>query len=145
MAVLVIPEGFFSIVEVDPKRDSFPPGSMVVRATVRQDLDRLRELIPTLGTTVSTPERDYPFRACVARQALAEGVARLVLDGITYHSFKDRVRATSGDTRALVYGEVAQYLAEAMAVVAEREAPPLPPTKFVPPPGSKRKSRHGHA
>lgn len=92
--------GFFSIVQ--------KPGEtgVQVRARAADDLDRLRErYLPTLSATIPTPAGDYPFRALIRHDDLADGLGALVRD-ITYDNFKATVQAVQGPVRHDIYAQV---------------------------------------
>ncbi len=92
--------GFFSVV------DKSGDGRLTVRSRTRGDLDRLRaHYLPELGITVAHAGSDYPWRAVVERQPLAEAMASIVAD-IDYGNFKDEVAKTLGKERAHRYGDV---------------------------------------
>jgi hypothetical protein len=102
---LLIPEGFFSIVQKDGEHE------LCVRARVAADLDRLRETyLPSLSETVETPGGDYRYRAWVSRDDLAEGMAGIARN-LNYSNFKSEV-ARHDAARAHVYGDVWGVLGE---------------------------------
>ena len=102
---LLIPEGFYSIVQKEGEKE------LCVRARVGADLDRLRETyLPTLGATVETPGSDYRYRAWIDRDDLAEGMAEIVRN-LDWANFKDEV-ARHDASRAHVYGQVWNILGE---------------------------------
>lgn len=92
--------GFFSVV------DKSGEGRLTVRSRTRGDLDRLRaHYLPELGPSVAHAGSDYPWRALVDRQPLAEAMMRIVED-VDYSNFKDEVAKTLGKDRAHRYGDV---------------------------------------
>jgi hypothetical protein len=96
---LLIPEGFYSIVEKPGDAD------LCARARDRGDLDRLREAyMPALGPTTETPGRDYRYRAWISREALAEGLAA-VARGLSYSNFRSEVGGRDRE-RAHLYSRV---------------------------------------
>jgi hypothetical protein len=84
--------GFISIVR-RPASDIAvgDPRVMQVRARDAKTLRQLRKLMPTLSPMVSTPDRDYQYRAFCTSDELVAGMARLG-ETITYDNFKDSVR-----------------------------------------------------
>lgn len=104
---LVTTIGFFSIVEKEWDRK---PGTLTVRARVREDLDALREqFLPELGPTVESGTADYRFRAQVLRTAFAAGMSRLA-EAIDYDNFKDAVAQRQGYRREAAYSRVWETL-----------------------------------
>lgn len=96
---LLIPEGFYSIVQKQGEDD------LCVRARARGDLEQLRETyMPALGPTKETPGSDYRYRAWITRDALAEGLAA-VARGLSYPNFKSEVGSRDPE-RAQLYGRV---------------------------------------
>lgn len=92
--------GFFSVVQ---KRGT---KHLTVRARVRSDLDRLRDLyVPGLTATKVTPDNDYAYRATVGHADLANAMGKIVAD-ITYDNFKSEVDRVQGHPRELVYAKV---------------------------------------
>lgn len=96
---LVTKTGFFSVVK--------KPGdsALTVRSRVRSDLEELRRYVPELGEVRATSGRDYQYRATVSHEALAKGVARMVLD-LDYSNFKREIAQSAGHKRANIYGGV---------------------------------------
>lgn len=97
--------GFFSVVE---SSEPSPSGEdlLSVRARIEGDLDRLRKMYaPKLGPTVILPNRDYPYRAYITKEALAEAMVRLSLD-IDYGNFKNMVTQVFGHLRHDLYSKV---------------------------------------
>lgn len=74
-------DAFLSIV----KPQGNDPGVLLVRARDRRDLDLFPE-----AEIISTPMRDYAFRAFVPAQRVAEVVAKRILE-INYDNFKASV------------------------------------------------------
>lgn len=96
--------GFFSVVQADGGE------KLMVRARVREDLDRLREgYAPELSETVATATTDYPYRAFISHEAFAKALARAAVD-IDYRNFKDMVERTLGLARHLLYARVWQVM-----------------------------------
>ena len=92
--------GFFSVVQ--------KPGTdcLTIRARTRDDLDALRaRYLPTLSKTITGGGTDYPFRATVAHDELADAMVEIVRD-VTYANFKNEVQHEAGEHRAHVYGRV---------------------------------------
>lgn len=97
---LFTPFGFYSVV-----RDSTGK-KLMVRARVREDLDRLRDVyLPSLSVTKATPERDYPFRAFVEPPKFGAALAQIGKD-IDYRNFKAKVGVQLGDRRERLYEKV---------------------------------------
>jgi len=92
--------GFFSAV-IDPKN----PDTLMVRARVRKDLERLRELLPSNPKVLEWEHRDYPYRVIVPKTEFAEAVFELT-DGIDYPNFKDHVKKVDGPSRSSLYSKV---------------------------------------
>lgn len=92
--------GFVSVVE-----DVADRNRLVVRARIAGDLDSLRSYVANLSATVSTPTRDYPYRAYCSREDLSAGLAKLAVD-IDYSNFKGEVMRTQGLPRERVYEQV---------------------------------------
>lgn len=100
--------GFFSVVEsAEPQPELGGPGDVLsIRARVEGDLDALRAAYaPKLGPTIMIPNRDYPYRAYITKEALAEGMVRMTLD-LDYGNFKSMVGKVQGYERAHLYSEV---------------------------------------
>ena len=101
----MIPEGFFSIVQKPGEHE------LCVRARSHNDLDRLRDThMPALGPPSETPGHDYRYRAWIAREALAEGLAEIARS-LAYSNFKSEV-ARRDAARAHVYADVWRALGE---------------------------------
>lgn len=95
--------GFFSVVE---KPGDAKAGALTVRARVKADLERLRDLyLPELGPIAESKVNDYRFRAKAPRAAVAAAAARAV-EGIRYENFKAQVRKTQGQKREAVLHDV---------------------------------------
>jgi hypothetical protein len=81
--------GFVSIV-----RHKSQPGKLIVRARVREDLERFAKLLDEITgephAIRETPSRDYRFRTVATKQAVAQVLARQVTE-IDYTNFKDAV------------------------------------------------------
>lgn len=95
--------GFASIVQHPDA-----PDLLVCRTRVAADLDEIRKFVPAMSQTIATPSRDYPYRSRVARDALAQGMARLVLE-IGYVNFKSKI-AVQSLARARLYESVWQVM-----------------------------------
>lgn len=96
-----------------------------MRARVASDLDALRsQYLPELGPTVAHAGTDYPYRARVARNALA-GVAAGLVQDIGYSNFKDEVRKRQASAREHAYHRVW----EALHGLEKKAAPPVPAPK----------------
>ena len=79
---------------------------LTVRARAKADLDRLRdEVCPELSPTIEGQGTDYPFRAMVDEEHLAEAMVRSVLN-LDYDNFKSRVAREQGHGRAHTYARV---------------------------------------
>jgi hypothetical protein len=102
---LLIPEGFYSIVQKDGETD------LCVRARVADDLDRLRDTyLPTLTPTIETPGGDYRYRAWIGRGDLATGMSEIA-QRLDYSNFKNEVARHDPD-RAHTYSHVWGILGE---------------------------------
>lgn len=81
--------GFVSVV-----RHKSQPGKLIVRARVREDLERFAKLLDTITGERhgirETPGRDYRFRTVATKHAVAQVLARQITD-IDYTNFKDAV------------------------------------------------------
>lgn len=95
---LMTTDGFFSAVQ-----DRDEPGSVLVRARVRGDLEQLAETLDT--TVLETPDADYPFRVRVSKADWGGYVASCA-EGIDYDNFKNAVGARQGHDRADVYLDI---------------------------------------
>lgn len=85
------------------------PEMVLVRARVREDLERIGELIGPL-TIEHTPEADYAYRATVTRERWSACLGQLASE-IDYPNFKDAVAARQGYERAATYHRVWSDLA----------------------------------
>jgi hypothetical protein len=97
--------GFISVVAYDPKKDMkkdspFPAFAksddthLLVRARIKDDLDWLKEFLPTLVVDTD-PSADYSYRCVVPRKVLKKALAKAV-DDIDYDShFKEVADARS--------------------------------------------------
>lgn len=90
--------GFYSVVA---HREN--PRQVLVRARVREDLERLLEMMEAPAFPVvnqleiqSTPAADYPYRVYMPRLIWEEMAVRLAAE-IDYPNFKDRVAKTDSD------------------------------------------------
>lgn len=77
---------------------------VTVRARVREDLDALREFIPTIEV-IGGEGTDYAFRAHVLRDDWEEAIADLAAE-IDYTNYKDAVTDVQGRPRHDVYMRV---------------------------------------
>ncbi len=102
---ILTPTGFFSVVR--------KPGDqhLTVRARSRADLERLAAAVPALRPIRAGGGTDYPYRARIDADTLADFVASTVR-GIDYANFKDAVARRAGARRAKLYGKVWQTLLE---------------------------------
>lgn len=98
--------GFYSVVAHDSH-----PGTVLIRARTREDLERLQrrhlpdiEILENAGT-------DYRFRALVARSEWEHAAERLAAD-IDYANFKDAVAQRQGHERAELYLRIWDALRE---------------------------------
>lgn len=118
--------GFFSVVQSSESEDE---SVLSVRARIGGDLDRLREMyMPKLGPTVQLPGRDYPYRAYIQKEALAEGMVRLALD-IDYGNFKSMVMTAFGLAREQLYAKVWGVMYDAERKIGKERGPANPRTK----------------
>ncbi len=108
--------GFFSIVQ------SEDPAVLIVRARAHDDLKaflaRASEAFPAFATEVhvTPPPRDYPFRAFVPREVVAEVLCDHVTEGLTYDNFKGAV----GDVdppRAMIYHDVWEVMRRGLSML----------------------------
>lgn len=107
--------GFFSTV-----RDNNHKWRVIVRARDREDLVRLRDLMPLPHPAIErTPQADYPFRMRMSKRRFQTLAARLAR-GIDYGNFKDAVKASDPE-RAEAYTRVWSVL---RARLDEREKGP---------------------
>lgn len=102
---LLIPEGFFSIVQKDGEKD------LCIRARVLADLEQLRDrYLPTMSDPLETPGGDYRFRAWIGHSEFASALA-LMAEEVNYSNFKSEVARVDPE-RARVYGRVWGVLGE---------------------------------
>lgn len=100
---ILTPVGFFSIVE---KPDDSKSGTLTIRARVKADLERLRELyLPSLSEISANAGTDYRYRARAPRGEVGIALANMTLD-LNYANFKDEVAKRQGKSRAAYYGKV---------------------------------------
>lgn len=92
--------GFYSVVAHRDLKDT-----LLVRARVRGDLEKLREVMPELGVLQETPDADYAYRATITRQAFALGMTELV-KYLDYPNFKNAVMERQGLARERAYEDV---------------------------------------
>lgn len=108
--------GFFSIVG-----DRARPTEVLVRARLKGDLERLREVWPTLTPTQETNRRDYRFRAHLPSRELPLLLSKLASE-VTYTNFKDAVAALDSYERADLYHDVWAVMANAQDAEFEKDA-----------------------
>lgn len=109
--------GFFSVTQVKDK-----PGTLQIRARVREDLDNLRsKYLPSLSETIQLPGRDYPYRGYASNDDVALAISRAILD-INFDNFKNEVIHTQGLPRELLYAKVWSVMYKAEDKLAEEEA-----------------------
>lgn len=81
--------GFVSIV-----KHKFIPGSLMIRARVREDLEQfiavLDEVSGSKHSIKETPDGDYRFRTTATKNAVAQALARQITD-LDYTNFKNAV------------------------------------------------------
>ena len=98
--------GFFSVVE-----DSEDADRLLVRARVREDLERLRDThLPDLHI-VENAGSDYRFRAYVERGQWVWAAMSMASE-IDYSNFKNAVAQRQGLVRARIYSRVWHELYE---------------------------------
>ncbi len=93
-------DGFYSVTAFDERRGGSRPDVdelVVVRARVRDDLERLSQSVPH-AEILATPRSAYPFRIVCRRDEWARYLAASV-DEIDYLNFKDRVAQRLGKRR----------------------------------------------
>lgn len=78
---IFLSDSFLSIIAHHHK-----PDVLIVRGRAQGDVERV---FPDARVT-HTPERDYPYRAEIAREQVASAIARKIQD-IQYTNFKDSV------------------------------------------------------
>lgn len=98
-------QGFYSAVA---HRDD--PERVIVRARAREDLEALKEQIPTLRI-LEDARADYRYRAIVTLEQWVAAAAILAA-GIDYDNFKAAVARRQGPERERVYVRVWAALAE---------------------------------
>lgn len=96
---VITTRGFYSVVRDDDDHDM-----LLVRARVREDLERLRDLLPDLEPWHDLAA-DYAWRARVQRAEWAYALGAMAGE-IDYRNFKDAVGERQGRARAGVYGRV---------------------------------------
>lgn len=81
--------GFVSIV-----KHKYIPGSLMIRARVREDLEQfiavLDEVTGSKHSLKETPDGDYAFRTTATKKAVAEAITRQIND-LDYVNFKNSV------------------------------------------------------
>lgn len=92
--------GFYSVVAHRDLEDT-----LLVRARVQGDLEKLREVMPELGVIQETPDADYAYRAIITRPDLARGMTELV-KYLDYPNFKNAVMERQGLARERAYEDV---------------------------------------
>ncbi len=93
-------DGFYSVTAFDEKRGGPRADAnelVIVRARVKDDLERLVRSLPNLEI-LATPRSDYPFRIICRRDQWAGYLATSVGE-IDYVNFKDRVAKRLGKGR----------------------------------------------
>lgn len=100
MWIFICNAGFFSVVASGEAADQ-----LVVRARVRDDLVRLRQLYLPGIRIIATATRDYGWRSCVSKQAWSETLSRAAL-AIDAKNFKARTEEALGADRAALYGDI---------------------------------------
>ena len=108
MAWLITKIGMFSVVR---KTDDIDTDKLTCRARCRQDIEALKEQYLPNIEILHTPHNDYPFRAQVAKKAMSDALAKIVMD-IDYDNFKSAVGETAGLTREHIYSKVWATLLE---------------------------------
>ena len=96
---IITQEGFYSITAYDPHRGGERADSdelIVVRARVREDLERITEWIG--DDILATPNADYPFRVITSRSSWVSYMTRATHE-IDYFNFKNRVTDRLGSFR----------------------------------------------
>ena len=112
--------GFVSIVQKTGE------SRICVRARAAADLDAFREgFCPRLTPTTWYGGSDYPCRAYVGREDLAEALAA-VARSLSAPNFKNAVARTQGEGRAKIYGRLWQEL---LAIEAEKPPRRARPSK----------------
>lgn len=99
--------GFYSVVAYVPPdegRHDQQEDFLLVRARVREDLERLRQWIPDVRIQ-EHEGADYRFRAVVAREEWKRILAGEV-DSVNYTNFKNRVAERQGHERHDAYKQV---------------------------------------
>ena len=92
-------QGFYSAVA-----DRDDPGSVIVRARTRDDIEALRKQIPAIRP-FADPNADYRHRAVVSKADWVAALADLAAE-IDYDNFKNAVARAQGAGRAHVYAAV---------------------------------------
>lgn len=92
-------QGFYSVVA---HRDN--PERVIVRVRAREDLEALRQQIPSLRI-LEDADADYRWRAIVAHEKWVAAVAILAA-GIDYTNFKSAVGERQGIERERLYSRV---------------------------------------
>lgn len=86
---LVTTRGFYSAIR-------WHDGRICIRARATGDLERLKDVFPTMEKIEVSPLKDYRYRTWVTPKEFKKGMARLA-DDVTYGNFKsevERVRPT---------------------------------------------------
>jgi 8-oxo-dGTP pyrophosphatase MutT (NUDIX family) len=121
--------GFFSVVR---KSDDIKFGTLTIRARVKTDLEKLRELyLPGMGEISENAGTDYRYCAKAPRGEIGLALANMALD-LDYSNFKNEVAKRQGKSRAGSYGKVWDVLYG----LSDTEAQPAP-SKITAQPGDK--------
>ncbi|MGZ6562150.1 MAG: hypothetical protein ACXVH3_30585 [Solirubrobacteraceae bacterium] len=88
-------DGFLSAVE-ERRRDH--RGAIVIRAREASALEALREIAPTLTSTVIYGDSDYRYRAWLGREEWANALAEIGRR-VAYDNFKSEVLRRQGTSR----------------------------------------------
>lgn len=102
---IFLSEAMLSIVAPKPGKGVNPARTVVVRARLAGDIERVFgkkvQVLVDQGT-------DYRYRALISRKKVAAVLAALAVDGIRYENFKDSVREKSRhDAYFRVWGAMA--------------------------------------
>ena len=84
---LFTPNAFFSVVE-----DYNNKKNLMVRARFKGDIEKV---FKTVKNTTHTPQNDYPYRASIPKETVAQVVASNILR-INYSNFKDEAQNVLG-------------------------------------------------
>ena len=111
--------GFFSVV----KKGGKPDKPLCIRSRVREDLENLREMEPSLDEVTEEAGTDYPYRI-YATYGQVQTLMALMVEDVTYSNFKDVVAKQQGYERAHLYGEVWGVMFNAEARLENRKMYP---------------------